>query len=144
MRFYSLFSHCFFFLCMFLATSGTFLIIFSSAAPHRGQPTAKSHPRWQPTRRLAVSCRLERIRTQDCRTTARHATAVPPCLQFTLFWHHSVIDKTEVQDSKFFKIKCWIPLNCIFANTASSPKVYCFTPLFGEILPFPPYICWNM
>jgi hypothetical protein len=48
----------FFFLFMFLATNGSFLISFSSSAPHRGQPAAKSHPRWQPTRRLAVSCGL--------------------------------------------------------------------------------------
>jgi hypothetical protein len=31
-------------------------IIFSSVALHRGQPSAKSHPRWQPTRKLAVCC----------------------------------------------------------------------------------------
>jgi hypothetical protein len=27
-----------------------FFIIFSSVAPHRGQPAAKCHPRWQPTK----------------------------------------------------------------------------------------------
>ncbi len=33
-------------------------VIFSSVAPHRGHPTAKCHPRWQPTKRLAISCGL--------------------------------------------------------------------------------------
>ncbi len=63
-------------------TSGSFLIIFSSVAPHRGQPAVKCHPRWQSTRRLAVSCGLGRrqILTRDCRTTVRHATTEPPCL----------------------------------------------------------------
>jgi hypothetical protein len=59
-----------------------FFLIFSSVAPHRGQPAAKCHPRWQPTRRLAVSCRLGRhqIRTRDCRTTVWCTTIEPPCL----------------------------------------------------------------
>ncbi len=72
----------FFFLSCFWRTSGSFLIIFSSVAPHRGQLTAKCHPRWKPTRRLAVSCGLgrRRIWTRDCRTTVRRATTKPPCL----------------------------------------------------------------
>ncbi len=47
----------------------------------RSAPT-KCHPRWQPTRRLAVSCGLgrRRILTRDCRTTVRLATTEPPCL----------------------------------------------------------------
>ncbi len=57
---------------------------------HRGQPAAKCHPRWQPTRRLAVSCglRRHRIQTQDCRTTVRRATTEPPCLPHwaTMLW----------------------------------------------------------
>ncbi len=39
----------FFSLYVFLRTSGSFLIIFSSVAPHRGQPAAKYHLKWQPT-----------------------------------------------------------------------------------------------
>ncbi len=41
-------------------------LVFSSVAPHRGQPAAKCHPRWQTTRRLTDSCGLgrRRIRTQ--------------------------------------------------------------------------------
>ncbi len=56
----------FFFIC-FWRTSCSFFITFSSVAPHRGQPAAKCHPRWQPTSRLAVSCGLgrHRIRTRD-------------------------------------------------------------------------------
>jgi hypothetical protein len=73
----------FFFIC-FWQTSGSFFIVFSSVAAHRGQPAAKCHPRWQPTRKLAVSCGLGRrwIRTQDCRTTVRRATTEPPCLPY--------------------------------------------------------------
>jgi hypothetical protein len=44
-----------FFIC-FWRTSGSFFVIFSSVAPLRDQPAAKCHPKWQPTRRLAVSC----------------------------------------------------------------------------------------
>jgi hypothetical protein len=33
-------------------------VIFTCVAPHRGQLAAKCNPRWQPTRRLAVSCEL--------------------------------------------------------------------------------------
>ncbi len=51
----------FFFVC-FWWTSGSFFVIFSSVAPHRGQPAAMCHPRWQPTRRLADSCGLGRRR----------------------------------------------------------------------------------
>ncbi len=81
----------FFFLHMFLAnhgTSGSFFIIFSSVAPHRGQPSAKCHPRWQPTRGLAVSCGLGRhwIWTLDCRTTVWCATIEPPRLPLS---HHA-------------------------------------------------------
>jgi hypothetical protein len=63
--------------------------------PHRGQPSTKCHPRWQPTRRLAVSCGLGRcwIRTRDCRTTVWCATTEPPhlprpaiMLQYTSIW----------------------------------------------------------
>ncbi len=45
------------------------MVIFSTVAPHRSQPAAKCHPRWQPTKRLTVSCRLgrRRILTRDCR-----------------------------------------------------------------------------
>ncbi len=72
----------FFYLYMFLANQRFIIIIFSSFAPHRGRPTAKCHPWWQPTRRIAVSCGLGRrqIRTRDCRTTVWHATIEPPCL----------------------------------------------------------------
>ncbi len=57
-------------------------VIFTSVAPHRGQPAAKCHLRWQPIRRLAVSCGLgrHRIRTLDCRTTVWRATIELPCL----------------------------------------------------------------
>ncbi len=63
------------FIC-FWRTSGSFFVIFSSVAPHRGQPAAKCHPKWQPTRRLAVSCGVwrRRIRTRDCRTTVWRST----------------------------------------------------------------------
>ncbi len=72
----------FLFLYMFLANQRFIIGIFSSVAPHRGQPTAKCHPWWQPTRRIAVSCGLGRhqIRTRDCRTTVWHATIEPPRL----------------------------------------------------------------
>ncbi len=72
----------FFFCLCFWRTSGSLFIIFSSVAPHKGQPAAKCHPRWQPTGRWAVSCGLGRrwIQTQDCRTTVRRATTEPPCL----------------------------------------------------------------
>ncbi len=71
----------FFFIC-FWRTSRSFFLIFSSVVPHRSQHTAKCHPMWQPTRKLAVSCELGRhqIRTRDCRTAARHATTEPPRL----------------------------------------------------------------
>jgi hypothetical protein len=67
---------------MFLANQQFIFVIFSSVAPHRGQPAAKCHPRWQPTRRLAVSCGLWRsqVRTRDYRTTVWHATIEPPSL----------------------------------------------------------------
>ncbi len=67
---------------MFLLNQRFIFVIFSSVAPHRGQPAAKCNPWWQPTRRLAVSCGLgrRRIRTRDCRTTVWHATIEPPCL----------------------------------------------------------------
>ncbi len=76
----------FFFLCMFLANQRFIFLIFTSVAPHRGQPAAKCHPRWQPTRRLAVSCGLgrHRIRTRDCRTTVWHATIELPRLPIEL------------------------------------------------------------
>jgi hypothetical protein len=79
----------FFFIC-FWRTSGSFLIIFSSVAPHRGQPAAKCHPRWQPSRRLAVRCGLgrHRIWTRDCRTTVRRATSEPPCIPNTYLFIH--------------------------------------------------------
>jgi hypothetical protein len=51
----------FFFIC-FWRTSGSVFVIFSSVAPHRAQPAAKCHPRWQPTKRLAVNCWLGRRR----------------------------------------------------------------------------------
>ncbi len=68
---------------MFLANQRFTFIMFFSVAPHRGQPAAKCHPRWQPTRRLAVSCGLgrRRIRTRDCRTTVWHTTIEPPRLR---------------------------------------------------------------
>ncbi len=67
---------------MFLANQWFIFLIFTSVAPHRGQPAVKCHPRWQPTRRLAVSCGLgrHRIRTRDCRTTVWHATIKLPRL----------------------------------------------------------------
>ncbi len=66
----------------FWRTSGPFFTIFSSVAPHRDQPVAKCHPRWQPTRRWAISCGLgrRRIRTRDCRTTVWRTTIEPPRL----------------------------------------------------------------
>jgi hypothetical protein len=72
----------FFFLCMFLVNQWFIFAIFTSVAPHRGQPTAKCHLRWQPIRRLAVSCGLgrHRIRTRDYRTTVWRATIELPCL----------------------------------------------------------------
>ncbi len=70
------------FLNMFLVNQWFIFVIFSSVAPHRGQPAAKCHPRWQPTRRLAFSCGLgrRRIRTRDCRTTVWRAAIEPPRL----------------------------------------------------------------
>jgi hypothetical protein len=61
---------------MFLVNQWFIFVIFTSVAPHRSQPAAKCHLRWQPIRRLAVSCELgrHRIRTWDCRTTVWHAT----------------------------------------------------------------------
>jgi hypothetical protein len=93
---YSKFTFFFFFIC-FWRTSGSFFMIFSSVAPHRGQPPAKCHPRWQPIRRLAVNCGLGRhwIRTQDCRTTVWCATIEPPC-------HHSKF--TTLQLSKVYVV----------------------------------------
>ncbi len=69
-------------LYMFFANHRFICVIFSSVAPHRGYLAAKCHPRWQPTRRLAVSCGLgrRRIRTQDCRTTVWCASIEPPRL----------------------------------------------------------------
>ncbi len=49
-----------FFLICFWRTSDSFFVIFSCIVPDRGQPAAKCHPRWQPTKRLAVSCGLGR------------------------------------------------------------------------------------
>ncbi len=71
---------------MFLVNQWFIFVIFTSVAPHRGQPAAKYHLRWQPIRRLAVSCGLgrHRIRTRDCRTTVWHATIELPCLPFEL------------------------------------------------------------
>jgi hypothetical protein len=67
---------------MFLANQPFIFLIFSSVAPQISQPTAKCFPMWQPTRRLAVSCALERhqIQTRDCRTIAWRATTEPPRL----------------------------------------------------------------
>jgi hypothetical protein len=81
----------FFFLYMFLANQRFIFVIFSYVAPNRGQPAAKCHPRWQPTRRLAVSCGQGKrhIWTRDCRTTVWHATIEPPCL--------SIDEKTLLQ-----------------------------------------------
>ncbi len=77
----------FFFFYMFLANQRFIFVIFSSVAAHRGQPAAKCHPRWQPTRRSAVSCGLGRrwILTRDCRTTVWHATIEPPRLPLYLY-----------------------------------------------------------
>ncbi len=68
---------------MFLTNQRFIIVVFSSVAPHRGQPAAKCHTRWQLTRRLAVSCGLWRrqIQTRNCRTTVWDATIEPPCLQ---------------------------------------------------------------
>jgi hypothetical protein len=67
---------------MFFANQRLILVLFSSVAPHRGQLAAKCHPRWQLTRRLAVSQGLGRhqIQTRDCRTTVWCATIEPPRL----------------------------------------------------------------
>jgi hypothetical protein len=67
---------------MFLVNQWFIFVIFTSVAPHRGQPAAMCHLRWQPIRRLAVSCGLGRhwIRTWDCRTTVWRATIELPCL----------------------------------------------------------------
>ncbi len=72
----------FFFVC-FLVNQCSFFVIFSSVAPHRGQPAAMCHPRWQPIRRLADSCGMgrRRIRTRDCRTTVWLSTIELPHLQ---------------------------------------------------------------
>ncbi len=69
----------------FFGEPGFIFVIFTSVAPHRSQPAAKYHPRWQPTRRLAVSCGLgrHRIQTRDCRTTVWHATIELPHLPKT-------------------------------------------------------------
>jgi hypothetical protein len=77
----------FFFIC-FWCTSGPFFTSVSSVAPHRGQPAAKYHPRWQPTRRWAISCGLgrRRIRTRDCRTTVWRTTIEPLRLPLS---HHA-------------------------------------------------------
>jgi hypothetical protein len=64
------------------------------------QPTGKCHPRWQPTRRLAVSCGLGRhqIWARDCRTTVWHATIELPRLPHwattppSLSYHASLIE----------------------------------------------------
>jgi hypothetical protein len=70
----------FFSLYVFWRTKSPFFTIFSSVAPHRGQPVAKYHPRRQPTRRWAISCGLgrRRIWTRDCRTTVWRTTIEPP------------------------------------------------------------------
>ncbi len=74
-----------FFPLYFFGEPGFIFIIFTSVAPHRGQPAAKCHPMWQPSRRLAVSCGLgrHRIRTRDCRTTVWRATIELPHLPLT-------------------------------------------------------------
>jgi hypothetical protein len=46
------------FIFFFSANQRLISHIFSSVAPHRGEHAAKCHLRWQPTRRLAVSCGL--------------------------------------------------------------------------------------
>ncbi len=53
-------------------------------------PAAKYHPRWQPTRRWAISCGLgiRRIRTRDCRTTVWRTTIEPPRLPLS---HHAFL-----------------------------------------------------
>jgi hypothetical protein len=79
----------FFSLYVFWRTSGPFFTIFSSLAPHRGQPAAKCHPRWQPARRWAISCGLgrHRIRTRDCRTTVWRTTIEPPLLHHDMYMY---------------------------------------------------------
>ncbi len=90
----------FFFIC-FWQTNGSFLIIFSFVAPHRGQPAAKCHPRWQPTRRLAVSCGQgrRRIRTRDCRKTVRCTGTEPPCLPIWATMPAYILDSVWKQNN---------------------------------------------
>ncbi len=78
---------CFFFTC-FLGNSGSFLIIFSSVAPHRGEHAARCHPRWQPTRRLAVSCGLGRHRFEP-RTAGHQSVMLPLSHHASLLSHHA-------------------------------------------------------
>jgi hypothetical protein len=63
-------------------------VIFSSVAPHRGQPAAKWHLRWQPTRRLAVSCGLGRRRIQT-RTAGQQSGTLPLSHHATNLSHHA-------------------------------------------------------
>jgi hypothetical protein len=69
---------CLFFYICFMQTSGSFIMIFSSVAPHRGQPAAKCHLRWQPTRWLAVSCGLGRCRIRTRAGTAGQQSGALP------------------------------------------------------------------
>ncbi len=102
----------FFFVC-FWWTSGSFFVILSSVAPHRGQPAAMCHPRWQPTSRLADSCGLGRrwIQTRDCRTTGLFNPPFPGlkiryryAVTWTCDWHICnliTIDTTPLNNCKF-------------------------------------------
>ncbi len=123
----------FFFIC-FCLTSGSFFVIFSSLAPHRGQPTANCHPRWQPTRRLAVKCGLgrRRMRTWDCRTTVWHATIEPPCLPLSHQASHwatmPLWINTDIIDRYY--LSCWLPIALIHRL-----KIFHFWPIVSIIGP---------
>ncbi len=123
----------FFFVC-FWWTSGSFFIMFSSVAPHRGQPAAMCHPRWKPTRKLADSCGLgrRRIRTQDCRTSVWRATIELPrifLLPLNFKWVFDVLKQPTLkvhQFSFFYRLRFSVRTNrlpiftCYFFNLYSS------------------------
>ncbi len=107
------------FLC-FLANQRFIFVIFSSVATHRGQPVAKCHPRWQPTRRSPVSCGLGRrwIRTRDCRTTVWQATNEPPRLpDRNSGWFSAHFWLSGKYDRLSFLLYCFTFFDFLFCNT---------------------------
>ncbi len=66
-NFFSLLRNIFFFLDMFLAPQRFIFHNFLLCCPSQRSARAKCRPRWQPTRRWAISCGLGRrwIRTRD-------------------------------------------------------------------------------